>query len=198
MTRLQLGTLTWLPAMDNPELVTETVAQGLGGLNAFVAAIDPGLADTDACAQAYEIDLAQSANCVIIHGQRVNTTTIAAVVIRACDRADINGVVRKRLNVRKASVLPLDQAISLTSMEYGGIGPIGLPREWPILIDPTVVDTEWIVVGSGIRGSKLAVPGNRLAQLPNVDVLDLSARRPTPTNTESRSTPEISPRSVPG
>jgi prolyl-tRNA editing enzyme YbaK/EbsC (Cys-tRNA(Pro) deacylase) len=32
----------------------------------------------------------------------------------------------------------MDTAIELTGMEYGGINPIGLPPEWPILIDKAV------------------------------------------------------------
>ena len=46
-----------------------------------------------------------------------------------------------------------------TGMEYGGITPVGLPDGWPILVDEAVAALDWIVIGSGIRGSKIALPG---------------------------------------
>ena len=57
-------------------------------------------------------------------------------------------------------------------MEYGGITPIGLPDEWPILIDARVAEQGHVVIGSGIRGSKLWLPGALLATLPGAEVID--------------------------
>jgi prolyl-tRNA editing enzyme YbaK/EbsC (Cys-tRNA(Pro) deacylase) len=58
-------------------------------------------------------------------------------------------------------------------MEYGGITPIGLPADWPIIIDSRVHATDKIIIGSGLRSSKLLVPGSLLASLPNSMVLDI-------------------------
>ncbi len=69
---------------------------------------------------------------------------------------------------------PLDEATGLTWMEYGGITPFGLPRGWPVLVDKRVYDTPWVVVGSGLRRSKLRVPGPLLAELPGAEVLSLT------------------------
>jgi prolyl-tRNA editing enzyme YbaK/EbsC (Cys-tRNA(Pro) deacylase) len=44
-------------------------------------------------------------------------------------------------------------------MEYGGITPLGLPAGWPILIDQAVAQTDTVVIGLGLRRSKLWVPG---------------------------------------
>jgi prolyl-tRNA editing enzyme YbaK/EbsC (Cys-tRNA(Pro) deacylase) len=57
-------------------------------------------------------------------------------------------------------------------MEYGGITPFGLPAGWPLLVDARVVQVPLVVVGSGIRGSKLVVPGSSLAALPGAEVLE--------------------------
>jgi prolyl-tRNA editing enzyme YbaK/EbsC (Cys-tRNA(Pro) deacylase) len=57
-------------------------------------------------------------------------------------------------------------------MEYGGITPVGLPAGWPILVDRAVVDTPWLVIGSGRRRGKLIVPGKVLGALPGAVVLD--------------------------
>ena len=46
---------------------------------------------------------------------------------RADTRADVNNLVRRTLDVRKASFLSMDRAVEESGMEYGGITPIGLP-----------------------------------------------------------------------
>ncbi len=56
-------------------------------------------------------------------------------------------------------------------MEYGGITPIGLPADWPVLVDPAVAEAGLVVVGSGVRRSKLVLPGALLAGLPGAEVL---------------------------
>ena len=68
----------------------------------------------------------------------------------------------------------MDSTVSLTAMEYGGITPVGLPADWPILVDVNVIDRERVIVGSGIRGSKLLVATEVLPSLPNAEVLDIT------------------------
>ena len=58
----------------------------------------------------------------------------------------------------------------------GGITPVGLPEEWPILVDAAVVAQPLVVVGSGLRRSKLVLPGTALAELPGAEVVDGLAR----------------------
>jgi prolyl-tRNA editing enzyme YbaK/EbsC (Cys-tRNA(Pro) deacylase) len=94
--------------------------------------------------------------------------------VLATTRADINGIVRKHLGARKISFASMDGAVSATGMEYGGITPIGLPSEWPVLIDLNVVEQERVIIGSGIRGSKLLAATAVLASLPNAEVLDIT------------------------
>jgi prolyl-tRNA editing enzyme YbaK/EbsC (Cys-tRNA(Pro) deacylase) len=57
-------------------------------------------------------------------------------------------------------------------MEFGGITPVGLPSDWLLLIDAVVADSETVVIGSGLRRSKIAVPGAELAKLPGAEVID--------------------------
>jgi hypothetical protein len=97
---------------------------------------------------------------------------MAACLVVATTRADVNGVVRRHLGARKASFAPQDVAVAESGMAYGGITPIGLPPGWPVLVDAAVAAGELLVVGSGIRGSKLAVPGAVLAALPGAVVLE--------------------------
>lgn len=171
-----LGTLRWLPAADHPELLAAPVAAALAyaGPDAHVAAIDPALADTAAFCATYEVPMAASANCVVVAGRRGEATTMAACLVLANDRADVNKTVRKRLDVRKISFAAMEEAVARTGMEYGGITPIGLPPDWPILVDQRVTQQPWVVIGSGLRGSKIAIPGATAAAWPNAEVLALA------------------------
>jgi prolyl-tRNA editing enzyme YbaK/EbsC (Cys-tRNA(Pro) deacylase) len=167
-----LGTLETSPALEHPELLGATVPAALVGMDALVAPIDPELADTAAFCAAYDVALEQSANCVIIAARRGGDTRLAACVVLATTRIDVNGFVRRHLDARKASFAPMDLAVAETGMEYGGITPFGLPPEWPVLVDSRVLTVPHVVVGSGIRGSKLVVPSTALAGLPNAEVLE--------------------------
>jgi prolyl-tRNA editing enzyme YbaK/EbsC (Cys-tRNA(Pro) deacylase) len=181
-----LGTLHTEPARNRPDLLAPLVAAGLTGWagapdEVLVAPIDPDLADTAAFCTAYQVDLAVSANCVVVVGKRGGQLRYAACVVLATTRADVNGVVRRHLNVRKASFAGTDDAVARTGMAYGGITPIGLPTDWPVLIDQRVVESPVVVIGSGLRDSKLAVPGAGLATLPGAEVLpDLARPIPGP------------------
>lgn len=170
----QLGSLTWLPAGDRLDLLAPPVAAALPLLGdaAWVAGIDDELADTAAFSDAYGVPLEASANCVVVAARRAGQTTLAACVVLATTRADVNGVVRRHLDARKASFAPQDVAVAESGMEFGGITPVGLPDGWPVLVDPAVAAADVVVIGSGTRGSKLAVPGAALAGLPAAQVLD--------------------------
>jgi prolyl-tRNA editing enzyme YbaK/EbsC (Cys-tRNA(Pro) deacylase) len=172
------GSLTVERALDRPDLLADPVAKALAALpveqaaGLGVAAIDPDLADTAAFCSAYGCPLAASANCVVVAGKRTGEERFAACVVLATTRADVNGVVRRRLDVRKASFAPMDRAVELTAMAYGGITPLGLPPEWPLLLDPAVAAAPELVVGSGTRGSKILVPGPTLAALPGAEIVE--------------------------
>ncbi len=57
-------------------------------------------------------------------------------------------------------------------MEYGGITPVGIPADWALLVDAAVAATPTVVIGSGVRRSKLVLPGAALADLPSAQVVD--------------------------
>jgi prolyl-tRNA editing enzyme YbaK/EbsC (Cys-tRNA(Pro) deacylase) len=171
------GNLTWTPAHDavSAPLLAPPVAQAIHRVrSAKVAPIDPTLADTAAFCEAYGSPLERSANCVVVAGRRAGETRYAAVLVLATHRADINGVVRRHLDVRKISFASQDEAVALTGMEFGGITPVGLPEGWPILVDPAVVAAGDLVIGSGIRRSKLLVPAASLLDLPGAQELQLA------------------------
>ena len=176
----RLGVLDAHPARSRPELLAAPVRAFLAdwpsGAEVLVAEIDPELADTAAFCARYGVSLDVSANCVVVAARRGEAVRHAACVVLATTRADVNGVVRRHLDVRKASFAAMDDAVTRTGMEYGGITPVGLPPDWPVLVDRAVVDAGVVVVGSGVRRSKLALPGALIAQLPGAEVIDGLAR----------------------
>ena len=176
-----IGTLVTSPALDRPDLLAPPVLQALQALQGrtpadvaqvLVAEIDPDLADTAAFCARYSVDLEVSANCVVVAGKRGEATRMAAAVVLATTRADVNGTVRRRLDARRASFAPMDLAVGETGMEYGGITPVGLPDGWPVLVDGAVATSPLVVVGSGVRRSKLVLPGSFLAGLPGAEVVE--------------------------
>jgi prolyl-tRNA editing enzyme YbaK/EbsC (Cys-tRNA(Pro) deacylase) len=175
-TATVLGTLAWLPWTDRPDLLAPPVIAALeawaDGSSVTVAEIDPDLADTAACCERYAIPMEASANCVVVAAKRAGEVRLAAGVVLATTRADVNGLVRRHLGARKASFAPMDQAVDESGMEYGGITPIGLPAEWPVLVDRAVTTAGPVIIGSGVRRSKLALDGAALAHLPAAEVLD--------------------------
>ena len=175
-----IGTLTWAPALARPDLLADVTFAALAAwaravpevtTGVFVAEVDPDLSDTAAMSEAYQIPMAQSVNCVLVTGKREGVERRAAATVRASTRADVNGAIRALLDVRKASFAPVERAVTSSAMEFGGITPIGLPESWPVLLDAGAC-AGWIVIGSGVRRSKLALPGRLLAALPGVRVVD--------------------------
>ena len=168
--------LTYHAALSRPDLLAPPVATALrllpGADQVRVAEIDPSLADTAQFCAAYGITPEESANCVVIAARRGGEVTYAACMVAATTRANVNGLVRQHLGARKASFGPVDVVTSMTGMEYGGITPIGLPPDWPLLVDRRVIVQAMVVIGSGVRRSKILLPGDVLAQLPAADVLD--------------------------
>ena len=126
-------TLTSLPVADHPELLAPPVVAALSSwassAEVAVVEIDPELADTAAMSEAYDVPMSAGANCVIVAGRRDGQERIAACVVRADTRADVNNRVKRLLDVRKASFLSMDRAVEESAMEYGGITPVGLPSD---------------------------------------------------------------------
>jgi prolyl-tRNA editing enzyme YbaK/EbsC (Cys-tRNA(Pro) deacylase) len=163
-------------ALEHPELVAPQVTAALEswplGGDVAVVEIDPALADTAAMSEAYSLSMDTGVNCVVVAGKRAGEERVAACVVRADTRADVNNLVKRTLDVRKASFLSMERAVEESGMEYGGITPLGLPPQWRVLVDARVPEMEVAIIGSGIRRSKLLVSGPLVAELPGAEVVD--------------------------
>lgn len=177
-----LGDLTWSPALDHPDLLATPVCAALRAwadvepdvaTSVAVTEIDPGHADTDTLNELHGLPSEASANCVVVAGKRGEDERVAAVVVPASTFADVNKRVRKLLDVRKASFMPQDRAVADSRMEYGGITPIGLPDGWRVLVDSRFAAPGTLaLMGSGVRRSKLLMPGPLLCAAPGVEVVE--------------------------
>ncbi|MEU8900342.1 YbaK/EbsC family protein [Nocardia sp. NPDC048505] len=176
MTLPRVQNLVSMPADQHPELLAAPVAAAVAAWAAAdqvaVVEIDPDLADTATMMEHFALPLTAGANCVVVAGKREGAERVAACVVRADTRVDVNNVVKKTLDVRKSSFLPLERAVGDTGMEYGGITPIGLPAHWRLLIDSRVLSMDVAIIGSGLRRSKLLLPGALLARLPGAEVIE--------------------------
>jgi prolyl-tRNA editing enzyme YbaK/EbsC (Cys-tRNA(Pro) deacylase) len=136
-----------------------------------VLEIDPNFTGTAEFCEHYSIAPETTANCVIVEASRGGIKRLAVVVMLASTRADLNTAVRKLLDARRVSLAPKDTAVELSRMEYGSITAIGLPAEWPLLIDARVMEVPDLVMGGGLVLSKLRFPGRALAELPQAQVI---------------------------
>ena len=172
--------LAYRPALEHLGDVGPPVAEALRGwphaAQVEVVRIDPAVSDTAALVEATGMALEDCANCVVVGGRREGVEKVAACVVLATTRADVNGAVRGLLDVRKASFLGMDDAVARTGMEYGAITPIGLPASWSVYVDARVLARGHVVIGAGVRAAKLRLPGALMAELPGVEIVEGLAR----------------------
>ena len=135
-----------------------------------IVACDPDLADTAAFCAHYGYAMEDSANTILVAGKSDPVRFVACVVL-ATTRLDVNGLVRRRLGVKKASFADREQTMALTGMAIGGVTAIGLPDQVPLWIDSRVVERPRIVLGGGDRSNKILAPPDLLLALPNAEVI---------------------------
>jgi prolyl-tRNA editing enzyme YbaK/EbsC (Cys-tRNA(Pro) deacylase) len=141
------------------------------GVEYEVMPCDPALADTAAFVAAYGVPPERSANTIVVASKGAEPTFVACVVL-AVTSLNVNSVVRHEMGVRKASFAGADPVRELTGMEIGGVTPFGLPDGMAVLVDPAVVEPEWIILGGGNRISKVRLAPDGLRRLASVRLVE--------------------------
>jgi prolyl-tRNA editing enzyme YbaK/EbsC (Cys-tRNA(Pro) deacylase) len=144
-----------------------------------VMACDPALADTAAFCEAYGIPTDRSANTIVVSSRRPEGRHVACVVL-ATHRLDVNGEVRRRLEVKKASFARAEETMSITGMMIGGVTPFGLPPDLPIWVDSAVMAPDWVILGAGSRSAKVRIAPELLRAVAGVTVIEGLARAGSP------------------
>jgi prolyl-tRNA editing enzyme YbaK/EbsC (Cys-tRNA(Pro) deacylase) len=132
---------------------------------------DPELADTLAFCERYGFSLEESANTIIVMGKS-DQVRFAACVVLATTKLDVNKVVCTLLEVRKASFAPMDQALALSGMEYGGVTIFGLPADVPVYVDVRVLGQKRVIMGGGNRSSKVILDPKELQRLKTITIVE--------------------------
>lgn len=172
-------TLEFKPILENQKLVIPPIVIATKSLikNGFtnlplVAEIDPKFMGGKELSEEYGIDLSKEANCIIIETTKEGLKEFVAVIVPVGYRADLNGFVKKYLEVKKVSVANLEIVLKETQMEYGSITPFGLPSSWKILIDSILMGNKEIIIGGGKQISKLLFPTEIFKSMNNVEIID--------------------------
>ena len=95
--------------MSDPHSSVTAALDGRGA-EYEVMACDPDFADTAAFCERYGISPDESANTILVVGKSDPRRYVACVVL-ATTRLDVNGAVRQRLGVKKASFASADERI---------------------------------------------------------------------------------------
>lgn len=139
-------------------------------VDAEVLACDPDAADTAAFCARYGVDPDDAANTIVVASRR-EPVQVAACVVLATTRLDVNGAVRRRMETRKVSFASAERTEELTGMTIGGVTPFGLPRDIPLWIDSRVLERPSVVIGGGNRSSKLRVAPAGLLRAPGAEIV---------------------------
>lgn len=131
---------------------------------------DPELADTAQFCEAYGFELVDSANTIVVVGKRDPRVYVACVLL-ADSRLDVNGVVRKKLGIRRTSFASAEESTAVTGMTMGGVTAFGLPEDLPIWVDQRIMTRDRIVLGGGSRDRKVLTAPATLQLLPNVELV---------------------------
>jgi prolyl-tRNA editing enzyme YbaK/EbsC (Cys-tRNA(Pro) deacylase) len=145
------------------------------GIQYSVFECDPELADTSAFCGRYGFSEEESANTIIVVGKS-EPVQYAACVLLATTKLDVNKAVCKALGVRKVSFAPMESALAISGMEYGGVTVFGLLSDIPVYVDSRVYIQRRVVMGGGNRSSKVVLDPKELQLLASVQIIQDLAR----------------------
>jgi prolyl-tRNA editing enzyme YbaK/EbsC (Cys-tRNA(Pro) deacylase) len=121
----------------------------------------------------------KSANTILVASRRPEGRIVACLVL-ATTRLDVNGLVRQRMGVRKASFADAETTQALTGMAIGGVTIFGLPADVPVWVDSRVLDNDWVVIGAGTRTAKIRLDPGQLEGLEGFEIVEDLGHLPTP------------------
>src|SRR5579859_2873740 len=140
------------------------------GVQYTVLPCEDKYADTAAFCEHYGYTPEQSANTILV-ATRNEPVKIAACLLLASTKLDVNKTVKQRLGGGRVSFASAEQTIAATGMQLGGVTVFGLPESMPLYIDAAVMEQVQVVMGGGNRTTKLLLSPQELLKLPHAEVV---------------------------
>lgn len=131
---------------------------------------DPDMADTAAFCEHYKIPADRTCNAILGAGKAEQTKFACCIILATC-KLDVNKKVCQLLGVKRCSFASAEQTMEVTSMQIGGVTPVGIPPI-PIYIDSAVMANAEVVLGGGNRSTKLLLNPSELLKLPFAEVIE--------------------------
>ena len=141
------------------------------GVSYELVPCDPDFADTAAFVERYGYTPEQSVNTIVVVG-KVSPRVYVACAVTSVTRLDVNGCVRRRLGVKKASFASAEETRELTGMMIGGVTALALPDGLSLWVDAAVMEQPAIILGGGSRSMKVLVSPTVFDKLPNTEVVE--------------------------
>ena len=136
-----------------------------------VVECDPDYADTRPYCEKYGVALEDAANTILVASKRPRGK-MAACVLLATTRLDVNHRVKQMMGVSRLSFATAELTREVTGMEIGGVNPFGLEGDLPLLIDAAVMERPEVLLGAGVRNAKIFAHPKILSLLPNASVVE--------------------------
>jgi prolyl-tRNA editing enzyme YbaK/EbsC (Cys-tRNA(Pro) deacylase) len=143
------------------------------GVSYELIEIDPEYSDTAAFCEKYGYGFDITCNTIIVASKK-EPKRIAACVVLAHTRLDVNKRVKNLLGVNKASFASAAEVLELTGMEIGGVTPFSLPTDLPLYVDERVMIPDWVILGGGSRRIKIKIRPQVLTKLGGEVIADLA------------------------
>ena len=129
--------------------------------------------DTQSFCDHYGYKIEDSCNAILIKSKKPEQF-YALFCVLGVDRLDVNHKGKAVLNSKKLSFASREEAEEVTGQIYGGISPLGLPKDIKIYIDKNVMKRDKVFIGGGNRVSKFFLSPETLVNLTNASIEDLT------------------------
>ena len=129
--------------------------------------------DTQSFCDHYGYKIEDSCNAILIKSKKPEQF-YALFCVLGVDRLDVNHKGKAVLNSKKLSFASREEAEEVTGQIYGGISPLGLPKDIKIYVDKNVMSRDKVFIGGGNRVSKFFLSPETLVDLTNAIVEDFT------------------------
>ena len=129
--------------------------------------------DTQSFCDHYGYKIEDSCNAILIKSKKPEQF-YALFCVLGVDRLDVNHKGKAVLSSKKLSFASREEAEEITGQIYGGISPLGLPKDIKIYVDKNVMSRDKVFIGGGNRVSKFFLSPETLVNLTNASVEELT------------------------